>query len=414
MKKIFILVLAGLGLTFCMQTPSYAGEVSVLLEKLVDKGVLTPNEAKIVEQETKAQVSKEIVQKNSYAVPDWVQSMKLKGDIRLRYQYEKKDNDAASRSRARTRFRMGLDFNPVKDVKVGAGFSGGTTDPRSTNDTWQNTFERPDLRLDYASIEYTAAPWATLVGGKFLFPNYLWQTTDMLWDTDINPYGFSAHLTHSIIDDVEGFVNAGWWLIDENGANKNPDPNMLYLQGGTQYSAEKIDAKVAGTYYMFNGVKGYTLDNTAATNTLTGGKLMYDYDSFAVSAEFGTNSILGGLPYGIDERIAVFGDYIVNPDPSNQNIGWSAGFQFGNKKVSAFKTWQMKYQYAYLGKDAFPDTFPDSDRYGGRTDVKSHEVILSLGLMKNVSFGVDYYMSNRIKAASNTEHVVQGDVVVKF
>lgn len=418
MKKIFVSMFTALCLTFGISMSANAGEVSVLLEKLVDKGVLTLNEAKIIEQETKTQVSKEIVEKNSYALPSWVQSMKLKGDVRLRYQYEKKDADAASRSRARTRFRLGLDFNPLKDVKVGAGLSSGGTDPRSTNVTWENSFERGDVRLDYAAIEYSAAPWATLVGGKFLFPDYLWQTTDMLWDTDINPYGFAAHLNHSITDDVEGFVNAGWWLLDENGASKNPDPNMIYFQGGTKYSAEKLDAKVAGTYYVFNGVKGYDLDNELNTNTQVGNVadagLKYDYDSFALSAEFGTSNILGGLSCGFDERIAVFGDYIINPDPSEQNKGWAAGLVFGNKKVSAFKQWQMKYQYVSLGKDAFLDTFPDSDRFGGRTDVKSHEAILTLGLMKNVTFGVDYYMSNRIKAAHNTEHVVQGDIVVKF
>ncbi len=418
MKKIVVVFMAALGLMFCTPGMSHAGEVSVLLEKLVDKGILTPNEAKIIEQETKTQVSKDLVQKNSYSLPDWVQSMKLKGDARLRYQYEKKDGDAGSRNRARTRFRMGLDFNPIKNVTVGAGLSGGTTDPRSTNDTWQNTFERPDVRLDYASIEYAAAPWAQLVGGKFIFKDYLWQTTDMLWDTDINPYGFSAHLSHSIADDVEGFLNAGWWLIDENGISKNQDPNLFYAQGGAGYMGEKLDAKFAGTWYVFNGVKGYDLDNELNTNSQVGGVadagLKYDYDSFALDAEFGVSNILGGLPYGIDERIAVYGNFIVNPDPSEQNIGWAAGFNFGNKKVNAAKQWQMKYQYVYLGKDAFPDTFPDSDRYGGRTDVKSHEVIFNIGLMKNVTFGVDYYMSNRIKATSNTEHVVQGDLVVKF
>lgn len=418
MKRMVVVLLAALGLMFCVVPISSAGEVSILLDKLVDKGILTSNEAKIIEQETKTQVSKDLVQKSSYALPDWVQSIKLKGDARLRYQYEKKDVSAGSRSRARTRFRLGMEINPVKNTIVNVGLSSGGTDPRSTNATWENTFERPDVRLDYASIEYAAAPWAQLVGGKFIVKDYLWQTTDMLWDTDINPYGFSGHFTRNIAGDVEGFVNTGVWLLDENGISKNADPTMIYVQGGAGYEGEKLDAKLAGTWYIFNGVKGYDLDNELNTNSQVGGVvdagLKYDYDSFALDAEWGGNNILGGLPYGIDERIAVFGNFIVNPDPSEQNIGWAVGLNFGNKKVQAAKQWQIKYQYVYLGKDAFPDAFPDSDRYGGRTDVKSHEVALTVGLMKNVTFGVDYYMSNRIKAASNTEHVVQGDLVVKF
>ncbi len=414
MKKIFILFIVVFVVTLSMSTASRAGEVSVLLEKLVDKGVLTANEAKIIEQETKAQVSKEVAQKNSYALPDWVQSIKIKGDIRLRYQYEKTEAAVGSRNRGRTRFRMGMEMTPVKSTKVMAGFSSGGTDPRSTNVTWENTFERPDLRLDYAAVEYEAAPWAKLVGGKFIFSDYLWQSTDMLWDTDINPYGFSAHLNHAIVSDWEGFFNGGVWILDENGVSKHPDPSLIYLQGGAAYQNDKFDAKVAETWYVFNGVKGYSLDNSANTNTRSAGVLQYDYDAMATSLEIAAKNLFGGLPFSIDERMAVFGDYIINPDPKQQNKGWSSGIVFGHSKVSDRKQWQMKYQYVALGTDAFPDTFPDSDRFGGRTDVKSHEAIFTYGLLKNVSVGVDYYVSNRIKAAHNRESIVQADLNIKF
>ncbi len=418
MKKFLSVIIAALMLTLCWQKVSKAGEVSVLLDKLVEKGYLTANEARIIEQETKTQVTKEVAQHNSYALPDWVQTVKLKGDMRIRYQYEKTDTSIASRSRGRSRFRLGLEVNPTKNLKVGAGMATGGTDPRSTNVTWENTFERPDLRLDSGYAEYQAAPWASLVGGKFYFPDYLWQTTDMLWDTDINPYGFSAHLAHSVIGDVDGFINAGSWILDENGATKAPDPYLLYLQGGLAYKDDKFDAKAAGTYYNFNGVKGYDLDNEVNTNSQVGNAadagLKYDYDSVAFSAEVGATKLLGGLPMSIDERIAVFGDFIYNPDPKTKNKGWAAGLVFGNTKIADRKQWQLKYQYAYLGKDAFPDTFPDSDRFGGRTDIKSHEVILTVGLLKNITFGVDYYLSDRIKAAHNPESIVQGDLVVKF
>ncbi len=418
MKRIYSLGLAVVLVAYFSSLSFAATSVDALLDKLVEKGTFTKEEARKLKGDIAA--DEKLVQEDSFQrnLPDWVKTVKLKGDLRLRYQYEKQDLSNASRSRGRTRFRMGLEINPIASTKVSAGFSSGGTDPRSTNVTWENTFERPDVRLDYAAVEYQAAPWAKIVGGKFIFSDYLWQSTDMLWDTDINPYGFSLHLEHDLVSPISGFVNAGSWLIDENNASKHPDPNLVYLQGGLAYKKDKLDAKLASTYYIFNGVKGYDLDNELNTNSQIGGVadagLKYDYDSVAVSAELGANKIFGGLPMSIDERIALFGDYITNPDPGTQNKGWACGFVFGNAKVGGKGQWQMKYQYVALGKDAFPDVFPDSDRLGGRTDVKSHEVMMTIGLLKNVSFGVDYYLSDRIKGTHNPESLVQGDLVVKF
>ena len=58
MKKFLTVLFSALLVTLSWQQISKAGEVSVLLDKLVEKGVLTVNEAKIIEQETKTQVSK--------------------------------------------------------------------------------------------------------------------------------------------------------------------------------------------------------------------------------------------------------------------------------------------------------------------------------------------------------------------
>lgn len=418
MKKIIIAILAMIGVVAGGQPGFAATSVDALIEKLVEKGTLTKSEGR----ELKAEVAgdEKLVQEDSFQrnLPDWVKNLKLKGDIRLRYQYESTETSVVSRNRGRTRFRLGLETKPLETVTVGAGFASGGTDPRSTNVTWENTFERPDLRLDYSYVEYQAAPWAKLVGGKILFPNYLWTTTDMLWDSDINPYGFSVHLEKPLANKVTGFINGGSWMIDEINAAKTVDPFMTYVQGGVGYKDDKFDAKLAGVFYSFNGVKGADLDNELNTNSQVGNVadagLKHDYDSGGLSVEFGVANLLGGLPFGIDERVGVFGDYIMNPDPTTGDTGWASGMVFGNAKVAAPGSWQLKYQYVYLGKDAFPDTFPDSDRLGGRTDVKSHEVMATIGLLKNISFGVDYYTSTRIKGTKNIESVVQGDLVIKF
>jgi hypothetical protein len=181
-------------------------------------------------------------------------------------------------------------------------------------------------------------------------------------------------------------------------------------------------ANMAGTYYGFNGIKGTCPDWSSATNTgittsssgsCSAGALKYDYDSLGASTE-----LVLATPFEMEAvpEVGVFGDFIRNIDGNDieQNIGWALGTRLGDKKVENKGQWQLKYMYANLGKDAFVDFTPDASRYGGGTDVRSHEGILEYGLNKNFSLGLDYYQSKRIKATENPEQIIQADVSMKF
>jgi len=391
-------------------------EVDALIEKLVSKGVLNKEEAREIKREivddSKALQDDRIKQNT----PEWVQNTKLKGDMRVRYQYERRQNDTESRSRGRLRYRLGIE-NKVNDQwKVGAGLASsevGSTvdDARSTNTTFTDGFRRADIRLDAAFAEYQPAPWGKAITGRFVKTDYLWTPTDMLWDTDINPTGASFHLEKKQSDNFTAFLNSGVWVIDENGKTDRTDPFLFYGQGGLKNKMGSMDTQLAATYYGFNGVKGVALDGTSSTNTLSGGVLTNDYDSINPSAEIGFKR-----PLGLDsiERLAFFGDFIHNFDPEADENGWATGVKFGDAKVVGKNQWQIKYQFTNLGKDAFPDTYPDSDRLGGITDVRGHEWIMEYGLSKNVTLALDYYQDDRLSAASNRQRLVQADVNLKF
>jgi len=423
MKRIVFVLGVTIGLLTFAGVSWAATSVDALIEKLVDKGVLS----RIEGIQLKAEIAEDehLVRKEGLKadLPQWLQNMKLKGDLRLRYQYERDDNDADARERGRVRYRLGLETKIADNVKVGAGLASGGDDPRSTNQTFDDTFETGDIRLDYAYAEYTPIENVKLVGGKFPFKNYLWTPTDLLWDGDVNPAGGAIHAEHALLDNVTGFLNTGVWVIDEHNKTDMMGRFLNYAQGGLKVKEGSVDAAAAATYYGFHGVKGTCPDWSAGTNTgitSTGsggsctGALMYDYDSVGTSAEVGVAKLFGGLPFGIDERISAFGDFIHNVDPDDNNVGWAAGIKFGNKKVTK-GNWQAKWLYAYLEKDAWLDALPDSDRLGGRTDVQGHEASFSYGLLDNVTLGLDYYQTKRIVAtAENVEHLIQGDVVLKF
>jgi polyhydroxyalkanoate synthesis regulator phasin len=119
MKKSIIICLLAL---FSAASCSYASDMDILVQKLVDKGVLTPGEGQQILTETKEEIRKEMAQGKVAGVPQWVQDIKLKGDFRLRYQWDKAKQAASTdsqRDRARIRLRIGAETRVVDNFNVG-------------------------------------------------------------------------------------------------------------------------------------------------------------------------------------------------------------------------------------------------------------------------------------------------------
>ena len=140
----------------------------------------------------------------------------------------------------------------------------------------------------------------------------------------------------------------------------------------------------------------------------------YHYNTFILGADLGLNDPFGEhLPIYIP-RIGLFGSYANNPNPENKNVAWMLGTYMGNSKVNAPGAWKITTMYRYIGADAWLDALPDSDFYSGATDVKGYKNILEIGLSKNVSFQINYYRTERIKAAKAQESRLQADLNFRF
>jgi len=86
-----------------------------------------------------------------------------------------------------------------------------------------------------------------------------------------------------------------------------------------------------------------------------------------------------------------------------------------NTKVKEFAQWQVKYNYRRLEQDAWLDFLPDSNFYGGQTDVQGNEIEAAFGLAKNVTIGLDYYKTEPIdKKPSIEKDLLQLDIVLKY
>jgi len=258
MKKIALFAcLMGACLVCLGAAPTYAAEVDVLINKLVEKGILSQQEAgqllnemqkegarqETTVKETAEKVAKETAQKavkeesKTWAkLPTWVDRISVKGDFRLRYQYEdiKADNgDVTNRNRGRYRWRLGVVADVTEDKKwqVGFGLASGSGDPRSTN---HNDFETPDARLDFAYAQYQPFKEWKIIGGQFKNPIY--QTKDLVWDSDIRPQGVTAPFNYKVNDQfghqVGDEVLAGFAKILQNNVR---DYDLVSRYGGEEF-----------------------------------------------------------------------------------------------------------------------------------------------------------------------------------
>jgi len=301
------------------------------------------------------------------------------------------------------------------------GIATGGSDPRSTNQTMSDTFSSPDLRIDYAYAEYKPLDWLKATGGKFKNP--FWRPKDLLWDSDIRPEGLTVPVNYKFKPELEFFATPAFLILDEFAADTS-DPYMWGIQAGIKWKFRKdMYFKFAPAYYSTNNVKGNSFDFSSGSNSRdANGDFLFEYRAFVADAELGF-TLPGPIPL-----LRVFGQYAnnsdaddsqrLNPVGDDDNVGWLAGFRFGQTTIWELGKWQFRYNYRSLERDAWPDFLPDSDFYGGQTNAKGHEFAFYVGLHKNVTFGLDYYITEQIRLDADNldreERLIQADVILRW
>ncbi len=438
MKKITLVACLMVVLLFNFGMPSsHAAEVDVLINKLVEKGLLNQKEAeqlmkemqkegarqettvketaeKVAKETAEKTVKKEAASGKFAGVPKWVNRIHFKGDFRLRYQYqdlEKSDGVETNRNRGRYRWRFGAiaDVTQDKQWQVGFGLCSGSGDPRSTNQTFTNSFETPDARIDYAYGQYQPFEQWKIIGGQMKNPIY--KTKDLVWDSDIRPQGGTAPFTYKVNDMFGFFVTPALFVLSEFKSEEETATMFVLQPGITLNPTDGISIKLAGSWYYNNEVKGNQFEYSSGSNsTNVDGDLLYNYSSIGFDGEVGFKFS------GYFQKLAVFGEYI-NSDADSNDTGWLAGVKFG-RSVKKFGDWEFKYNYRYLERDAVLDFLPDSDFYDGKTNAKGHEVELKFGLAKHVWLDLDYYYAKKIDfdpgKTDEPSNLFQFDVNFKF
>lgn len=414
----------------------WASEVDVLLQKLVEKGVINASEAQEIRTDTNNEIAKteQVKQEENKKtfkdlLPDWVKSVKLGGDFRLRYEY-KQDKGTVETNRPRFRLRLNIDDQVNDKIKVGVTLATGTSSAgssatRSNNQTFQDEFAKKQFVIDKAFVDYSPKDWVDIIGGKMANP--IWEPMSFVWDPDITPEGAAVKMKGKVNSSLDWFANMGLFSLHDTGGQHQPV--MAVLQPGVEFKPmSKTSIKADVNYYEYWNVKGNTVfaaaaKNTGVDNTLIGSgasaTYRYNYNAVNPTIQIGFDDPLERLgmdmpkPFDIP-YLSMFGSFLHNVDVSKGGNAYIAGLMIGDKKIAKFGDWQFNYAYKVLEKDSILDFLPDDDFYGGQTNTRGNEYFFEFGLGKNTSMKLNYYRTWKIASSQVPESHFMLDFNFKF
>ena len=430
MRLVSTRVAAGLcgGLVLAMSVPASAGVDAKLLEMLKANGSISP--AQYAELQTELTSEKQAQQEaaaNQVKKSDlsafeqkvaWAAKTEFKGDVRVRQETVKIDgeSDGKNKDRQRIRARLGAytEINPQVNTGIRIA-TGGGDDARSTNQDLDNYFDKKQLWLDQAYIDYhpTAVKDLHLIGGKMPQP---WVSMgDVIWDSDINPEGLAATYKHNLGNSgVEMFGSAGYYTLKDNvdgeGVQFRNDLSLYAGQLGARFApTDSLKVTLGGSVYSYNNDKDSACPTTGTKTTpcalaVNGNST----DEFRLYEGFGQVDI-ANLPV----PLSLYGQYVHNAaTDSDQDNAWLVGFK---SKLNAFS---LDYNYRDIQRNAVVGAFTDSDFANGTTGSRGHKVKLGYEIDKNFGLGVTYFLTKADYATSTQKdanaNTLQLDVEAKF
>jgi len=321
------------------------GDNKALLDKLVEKGSITRAEADALLRESNDEYNN--------ALPSWVNSLTLKGDLRLRYDhtYDSASNGRSAEDRVRYRFRFGGVADLKNNFKMGFRMATGHN-MTSSNQTFSNDFTRDDFGLDQAYIGWQQeGDWEensgfTIYAGKN--PNFEktgWKLSKALFDSDISPEGFEAHYGVEIGSTTLGLHGGAYFLEGED----DPGKQMSKLIMGQVTTSTAL----SDTLRMDLGLGAYGIDSSDLTGPGTGhgNTVGQGYTPLMLDAAFTYR--------GASNPIKLYGTWIDNQQADTLSTGYITGIKYGSAKKAG--QWEAKIEYRSFEADAFWDEFAESE-----------------------------------------------------
>lgn len=345
--------------------------VDSLLDKLVQKGILTEREA----NELRAESDKDF--KNALSVrsglADWVNSFRINGDVRGRFEGFYGDNPAfVERNRLRYRARLGFTAQMFNNFEAGlrltsseaSGNFGG--DPISGNTTFRDNASKKFIYIDLAYLKWTpvnSGNWTiNTTVGKMENP---FMYSDMVFDGDYTPEGLAFDATYRFNLQHSLKLIGGLYALDElGGSTKDPWLTGLQLMWDAKWNDRWSSSLGIGLLSITHDEKLVTAElpdiNRGNFRTAAANPPMYGFNPIVVSPSL-TYQLEKFPMYTGMFPIKLWGEYMYNPAAphSADNYAWTAGITFG--KAGKKNTWEIGYNYKWLGANSWWEEIVDSD-----------------------------------------------------
>lgn len=401
---------AALGIT---AGSAQAQSADALIDKLVDKGILTVDEAQSLRDEADKDFTRTFASKTG--MPEWVTAFKINGDLRARYEgfYQHSNTGPGAftedRHRLRYRARLGFTASMTDQFEVGLRLAsgdgaGGNSDPLSTNTTFDNNGSKKAVNIDLAYAKWTPRPWVSIEAGKM--NNAFWMT-EMVFDGDYTPEGAQEKFTY-ILNDTHTFgFTSGQFVIDENysgtGAAQNNDTFLFVNQvdWAAKWSPHVSSRLAVGLMNFMN-----QRNNTVASGNGTGvntalSSAVPNITPLVVRGEF--TYTLESFPFFPGAfPITPMAEYANNvTHDGGGDDAFNVGVAFGSSKVK--KGWQVSYNYKDIGAYAVWAGLNDSDfgvRGSGGTDVRGHVIKASYKPYEPIVVNVTYIITEKATLAA--------------
>ncbi len=326
---------------------------------------------------------------------DWASKITWRGDVRYRHEFvdpEEAVNDQ-TRHRIRARFGLSAKVNDSLNATVQLATNGGNGDPRSTNQTLGQGFDRKGVAIDLAFIDWKMMDGLNLQLGKIAHPYQ--RVASFFWDGDITPEGAALRFAKG-----DFFANAyGFWLQE---AGTTSDANVVGAQLGIRHKfSDGFTLTGAVQYYDLGAVQN-EITTTAGTctanttffggpqgnTTFTGGgcaRLLNDFN--VIEALVQADLKVGSLP------LVLFANVAQNQEAETLDQAWAGGFTLG--RASAPHSWEFGAVYQKTEKDALFGQFVDSDFGGGLTDVEGSVLRVGYAPAQNWVINGTYFLNDR-------------------
>lgn len=425
MRRISALTGMGLctGAMLVLSAPAHAGVDAKLLEMLKNNGSISAAQyAELkgeLEKENRAAAEQAKAKKDEMSAFEqslaWAAKTQVKGDIRVRQETVHAQNTGTKGDQNRQRIRARVGFYSQVNPQVDTGIriaTGSGDDARSTNQSMDNYFNKKQLWLDQAYIDFhpDAVKNLHLIGGKM---NQPWVSEgDVIWDNDINPEGFAATYKYPLGGNAELFGSAGYFNLKDNvdgeGYAFQHDLRLYSGQLGTRFAPiDGIKATLGASIYAYDNAT----DSACGSATTTPCQLSANGNN---TKDFRLYEGFGQLDFAnLPIPLSLYGQYVVNEATnSSQDTAWLTG---AKTKLGAFS---LDYNYRDVQRNAVVGAFTDSDFANGYTASRGHKFKVGYDIDKNFALGATYYMAKSDAASSSRKDAnidtLQLDVEAKF